>query len=320
MPQQRRETAISISVKTRLNNLAKQSGLHPTHATQLIYLAYLQEAFLRRLARSVYVDQFILGGGSLLSRLASGYHQARPSKDLDLLCRLQQERTPNHLQQMFAAILQMPGEEDAVQFDPTVSKMEPLETAGPEGGWRVEVMAWLGHSHLALKLDVVWEPLPDIEPQHLAFPTLLNPSIALPPILTYPLEAVMADKMASMLARGPGNSRQKDYLDLWLLARSRDFEGTLLEVTLRATCAWQQTPVDPGAPIFASAEFPTQADQVQQWQRFLDRARITFPTPTFAEAIALIRRFYGPVLQGEARGKRWRHEREQWEHEHEQGR
>src|SRR5690242_18179926 len=220
-----RETPRVIGVKTRLNNRARQSGLHPAHASQLMYLAYMQEAFLRRLSRSAFAEAFILTGGALLLRLALGYREARPSKDLDLLCRLQ-DRTPEHLQAAFAAILQMPGEdEDAVEFDPEVSNIEPLETAGPAGGWGVEIMGWLGRSHLTLKMDVVWEPLPEIKPEQRTFPALLNPALALPPVLTYPLEALMADKVAAVMERGERNSRVKDYIDIWLLARSRDFEG-----------------------------------------------------------------------------------------------
>lgn len=307
-----RESPKVIGVKTRLNTQARLSGLHQAHASQLIYLAYMQEAFLRRMAQSAFADAFILTGGALLLRMAPGFKEVRPSKDLDLLCRLH-ERTPERLQAAFATILQVTGEEDAVEFDPHVSRIEPLLTAGPAGGWGVEITGWLGRSHLTLKMDVVWEPLPEIEPESRAFPTLLNSELHLPPILTYPLEALLADKVASWMERGERNTRSKDLLDIVLLARTRDFEGTLLEVALRATCAWQGTPFSPGAAIFSSETLASHPEQVQLWQQFLVRARLTFPPPTLAEAIELVRRLYRPVVTGEARGKVWRHSLGQWE-------
>lgn len=307
-----KETPVIIGIKTRLNNLARQSGLHPTHASQFMYLAYLQEGFLRRLVRSAHAREFILSGGSLLARLAPGYQEARPSKDLDLLCRLP-ERSPEQLLAAVADVLQVQGEDDAIEFDPVANGIEALETAGPAGGWRVEIAGHLGRSHLALKLDVVWEPLPDIAPQARSFPMLLKPTLALPPILTYPLEALLSDKMAAMMERGERNSRVKDYLDLWLLATTRDFEGTLLEVALRATCDWQKTPFGPEAAVFVEEAFAAHPEQLRLWENFLARAHLTFPTPTLEEAIAMIRRLYLPVVTGAARGKVWRHEREQWE-------
>lgn len=295
------------SILDRLNNLARQMGLPKDSATQTMLLFYLQEGFFTRLYHSPYREQFLLGGGLLLYRVALGPQVARQTQDADFLCRL--EHNPTALVAALQAITQLPSP-DSIRFDPEI-RLSPIETAGPDGGYRARIQGQVGVARAILWLDLAWEPV-TVPPEEVALPTLLNPAVSVP-ILGCAIEAILADKIASMLMRGPRNSRSKDYYDVWLLARSRDFQGETLETALRATCAWQGTAFDAAAEIFSAGDFLTNAHQLRLWQRFVTEVGLEGRAPTFAEAIQAVRALYGPVLSGHVQGHTWDHTSQRWQ-------
>ncbi len=294
------------SILARLNNLARAMGLPKDSATQTLLLFYLQEGFFARLRQSLYREQFLLGGGLLLYRITLGPQVARQTQDADLLCRL--ERDPDVLVAALRDVTQLPYP-DGIRFDPQIG-LGLIETAGPEAGYRARIQGQVGVARAILWLDLAWEPV-TVPPEEVALPTLLNPAVSVS-VLGCAVEAILADKIASMLKRGQRNSRSKDYYDVWLLARSRDFQGETLETALRATCAWQGTPFDPAAEVFGSADFPTNTHQLRLWQRFVTEAGLEERAPTFAEALRVVRALYGPVLREEARGRYWDHTTQRW--------
>ncbi len=294
------------SILDRLNTLARKMGLPKDSATQTMLVFYLQEGFFARLRQSPYREQFLLGGGLLLYRIALGPQVARQTQDADLLCRL--ERNPTVLLAALHAITQLPAP-DGIRFDSQIG-LSPIETAGPEGGYRARIQGAVGAARAILWLDLAWEPV-TVPPQEVALPTLLNPAVSVP-ILGCAVEAILADKIASMLKRGQRNSRSKDYYDVWLLARTRDFEGETLETALRATCAWQSTAFDAAAEVFSAVDFPTNAHQLRLWQKFITEVGLEARAPTFAEAIHAVRALYGPVLRGEVQRHTWNHASQRW--------
>ena len=86
------------------------------------------------------------------------------------------------------------------------------------------------------------------------YPVLLD--FALPQLLGYTRETVVAEKFEAMTKLGLLNSRMKDFYDLWVLARRFDFDGTTLASAIRRTFANRKTAVrshpTPLTPAFGS--------------------------------------------------------------------
>ena len=71
------DTARSMSVRARINNLAKELGIAPQHALQ----RYFTERFLARVAASPYANNLVIKGGTLMSAILGVAH--RTTMDID---------------------------------------------------------------------------------------------------------------------------------------------------------------------------------------------------------------------------------------------
>jgi Nucleotidyl transferase AbiEii toxin, Type IV TA system len=65
-------------------------------------------------------------------------------------------------------------------------------------------------------------------PRMIEYPVLLAGEPV--PLLAYPIESSIAEKLQAMVALGNANSRMKDFYDVWICSKHLDFnEGTLLK-------------------------------------------------------------------------------------------
>jgi hypothetical protein len=80
---------------------------------------------------------------------------------------------------------------------------------------------------------------------------------------------VVAEKLQAMVSLGIGNSRMKDFYDLWFLARTFDFSGRDLRRAIQATFKRRKTALPAEPPLALTSEYGTDAVKVKQWQAFL---------------------------------------------------
>ena len=76
---------------------------------------------------------------------------------------------------------------------------------------------------------------------------------------------------------GEGNTRMKDFYDLWFLSRSWPFQMIALSDAIRATFERRGTPLPEAMPFGLSAEFARDSGKRQQWNTFLNRNRLNAP-------------------------------------------
>jgi len=126
------------------------------------------------------------------------------------------------------------------------------------------------------------------------YPVLL-PDLPAPRILAYDPATSIAEKVEAMVKLGDGNSRLKDFYDVWLLAISLRFDGALMADAFSATFRRRGTEVpDAGAP-FVSDEFVRSPLITTQWGAFRAKAGIE-PTLELPVVVEVVRRFTMPVL------------------------
>lgn len=117
-------------------------------------------------------------------------------------------------------------------------------------------------------------------------------------LLTYPRETVIAEKCEAMVDLGLGNTRFKDFYDLWHLAGHFDFEGVLLGQAMSATFQRRGTALITLPPPALTGAFYGDAGRRRQWQAFLEKGSLSAASPASLEECAhLLSTFLLPLLR-----------------------
>jgi hypothetical protein len=138
--------------------------------------------------------------------------------------------------------------------------------------------------------DVDWPA-----PQPCKFPALLD--LPMPEVLTYPREAVVAEKLEAMVVLGDRNSRIKDYFDLHYLARSFEFSRAKLTEAVRRTFERRRTPIPADTPIGLTEELWKNPSRPVQLRAFARRAHPEVPEAPAREFTQLLNQFLAPLLE-----------------------
>jgi hypothetical protein len=282
---------LPASVRQRLLNHARS---HQRSFDEILQY-YAIERFLYRLAQSSYGGRFVLKGALIFT--AWGSPLSRPTRDVDLLGFA--GSTVDSLTAIFKEICTQPVAPDGLLFDADSVAGEPIKAQTGYAGVRIRLLAHLDRARIALQLDVGFADAVLPKPRMLDYPTLLG--MPAPRLRGYPREAVVAEKVHAMIALGIINSRMKDFYDLWVLARSFDFEGSVLLQSLVATFARRNTELRDEAPVALTDEF-ARARQAQ-WRGFLRTAKLAGVPQDFSAVQAELRAFLLPLLQAGARGE-----------------
>lgn len=248
------------AIKDRLKNVAREQG---TTVTDLLKRLYL-ERFLARLAKSNEADKFIFKGGNLLSYFME---IGRETKDLDFLVR----KLSAEVEPLKAAFNTIAGVAIDDGFQLSLSSIDPLEQNHMNyPGFRVSVAIQFVGVSLRDNLQIDLGVGDEVTPERQALEMLAHKdkpffeeSIS---ILVYPPETIFAEKLETVVAKGGINSRMKDFHDLILMGREKDFLDTdKLKADIATTFNHRGTPLS--LPLqFVDADY---ALLDAQWSRHL---------------------------------------------------
>lgn len=191
-------------------------------------------------------------------------------------------------------ICSIPVEHDGVEFDTDSLKAERIMLDANYEGVRMRLIGYLGKSRTNLQLDFSFVDVINPEVVELEYPTLLDTSPF--KILGYPLETVIAEKLETMVRRSEFNSRQKDFYDLWLLSKTRNFSGALLLQAINATFENRGTPIPKGVIMALSDNLARRFQN--DWTGFVDREALSGRAPVDFDAVLQdLRLFLLPPLE-----------------------
>ena len=268
-------------------------------SVQELFEFYLLERFLYRLSVSPYRDRFVLKGGLLLTVFGA----RRPTRDADVLA----QGIAGDEENLIAVVGEISGmpADDGIIFDASSVRSSVIREFAAYPGLRISVPATLGTARLQLRLDVNFgDP---VGPQEIEYPTLLaGEPIAL---LGYPVEAVIAEKVETMISRGDANTRERDYADVLALSKVHSVKASSLRQALERTAAHRGTELTSLSQTLDTLPTARQRD----WKAFLDRAGITSMPDSFAEAVEEVARFVDPVLRNDPDLARWNSFTHEWE-------
>jgi hypothetical protein len=283
---------VAASVRQRLLNGAKERGEEFT----FVLTRFALERLLFRLGRSRHAGQFVLKGAMLFPLWSGSPHRA--TKDMDLLGYGPPDRP--RLVATFRELAAMESE-DGRSFDPdSVAAIDIREDAVYDG-IRVTLTAHLSAARIPLQVDIGFGDDVVPAPIEVPYPTLLD----LPPprLRVYARETVVAEKLHALVDLGIGNSRMKDFFDLWYLAGSFEFDGQRLATAVRATFARRQTPLPAEPPVGRSSAFAHDPAKQKQWSAFVARSRLVEKPEGLTEIIGKLREFLWPVIGAAASGQ-----------------
>lgn len=213
------------SMKARVRNLARQTGLSP----QIVLQMHLLERLLERFSKSRYAENVVLKGGMLIASMA-GIAQ-RTTMDMDATVTgipVDEE----HVRKMLEEVCSLSGV-DPISFK--LSRIESIREEDEYPGFRAHVATQFGKVQASLKVDITTGD--SLIPGALSYPyspILGGDDI---PVLSYAPETVLAEKLETIIRRGELNGRARDFYDVVLLARL--YEGSLdweaLADAIRAT-------------------------------------------------------------------------------------
>ncbi len=235
------------SLKDRLKNIA-----HTENATFGEVLKRLElERFLIRLSRSECGNRYIFKGGLLLSWYID---IGRETKDIDFLAKGMTAdivHIENDMKQVCAVNV-----DDGFMF--SFGDITPLEQPHMNyPGSRVNLDLKICKNikdRIQLDIGVGDAVVPESE----TFPltrykesSLFEKSISLQ---VYPLEAIFAEKLETIISKGAANSRMKDYHDLYLLTKSDKMNDEKVISNISATFRTRGTTLT--VPVsFTDADF-----------------------------------------------------------------
>ena len=278
---------LAASVHQRLLNQSKARGVD----FNLLLARYAIERFLYRLAQSPYADQFVLKGAILLQIWLP--EAGRPTRDLDLLGfgNLSADR----LRQVFAAVCDQAVNPDGVRFLADSVAVRAIRPQDEYGGQRVTISGYLGNARLHLQVDVGVGDRLTPPAEWIEYPALLD--LPRPRLRAYRAETSIAEKLHAMIVLDLQNSRMKDFFDIWRLAQTHSFAGSLLVAAVHDTFDRRQTAIPSGLPTAFTPAFTQSPAKAQQWRAFLMKSSLHHITEDFASVTEAIARFLGPVLE-----------------------
>jgi hypothetical protein len=171
---------------------------------------------------------------------------------------------------------------------------------------RVAVPARIDRARQPLRIDVnVGDPVTP-GPTVVSYPALLGEPF---PLLAYPIEAVLAEKLATIVARADTNTRDRDFADVLFLAGHHDIDAASLSDAITATAAFRKVELRPISQTLVTLG----TDRGREWQRLITRAELADLLPTdYMAALEQVAAFADPVITAKATSGRWDHTRGRW--------
>ena len=282
MARELRNVGASVRVRLLARARAEQTDF------QILLTRYALERLLYRLSVSDQRELFVLKGAMLFAIWQDDAF--RPTRDLDLLG--QGDPDPATVSASIRSICSVQVPDDGVVFDASGIEAAPIRGEDEYPGVRVRTGATIAGARLYIQIDVGFGDVVTPEAIEIEYPTLLDAPV--PILRAYPPETVVAEKTEAIIRLGIGNSRMKDFYDLWTIAQTFAFEGDNLAEAIRRTFERRRTPFPEQIPVGLSDHFAL--DREAQWRAFLARDRLATPSGSLAQVVNDLRAFLQPVL------------------------
>jgi predicted nucleotidyltransferase component of viral defense system len=259
----------AMSLKAKIRNIAKAKNV----SVQVVLQNFFFFFFFDRLSRSEYREIFILKGGLLIATMAG--LDARSTMDMDATIRslpLDEE----HIRNAIDAVCIVPLE-DGIVYQTTGITF--IREDDEYGGFRVSLDALYENINAPLSIDITTGDAITPNPVKRIFKSFFNDTDQFE-LWAYNTETIMAEKVETILRRSVGNTRPRDFYDVYLITKTQHFDHDIFHQALSATSAHRKTTekISNEPEILKSIEeSPILRNQWEKYQREYSYAKdITF--------------------------------------------
>ncbi|MEB3058256.1 nucleotidyl transferase AbiEii/AbiGii toxin family protein [Parvimonas sp. D9] len=213
----------SKQLKDLIRNLSKEVGIE----AHVLIRKYMMERFLERVSSSKYNGSFILKGGMLVAAFVGV--EARATMDIDTTIK----GIPVTIVDMECTITEISNIDldDNVKF--RIKKVSEIMDEAEYSGIRFSMDAVLDGAVIPLKIDISTGDV--ITPREIAYSYKLMFEDRTIPIMTYPIETVLAEKLETVISRSVTNTRMRDFYDIHILLKSQNIDADILALALERT-------------------------------------------------------------------------------------
>lgn len=192
------------SLKAKANNISKELNI----SQNVVYNRFFYDAFLSRLSKSKYNNQFILKGGLYLSSIL-GINN-RSTMDIDFYIRkisMEKDKIVDIIKEIISTNV-----DDGIWFE--IINIGNIRNEDQYGGFQITILGHLDNVKCQFGIDIATgDPIIPSEKNYEYKCLVTKESLALK---VYSLESVIAEKLETILAKSIFNSRSKDYYDLYI--------------------------------------------------------------------------------------------------------
>ncbi len=222
-----------IKTATQLKAKVRNLSGSDSQKAQTLIRNYIMERFLERISLSPYRNNFILKGGMLVAAVVGV--DTRATMDIDTTVKalnLSEENVVRIIKEIIAVAIP-----DGVHF--TIMRVENIMEEHEYPGVRCVLDATLDNLHQTIKIDISTGDV--ITPGAVQYPFDLMFEDRAISLWTYSLETLLAEKLETIMARGPANTRMRDFYDIHVISRQKTIDTAILKDAFIATSEKRST-------------------------------------------------------------------------------
>ena len=250
------------SLQARINNLSKELNVH----ANVLLVSFFFDAFISRLAKSIYADKFVFKGGFYLATLLGVRN--RYTADIDFLLR-KESMDENRLREIFSDIIAT-NADDSITFE--IADISPIRDEDAYGGFSILLTGHLENVRQSFHVDVATgDPITPTDIEYSYQSLISNETIA---FRAYNLETVVAEKLQTILSRGMLNSRCKDYYDIYIInqLQRKNISIPDLKKAFVTTCQYRKTPFEKEESLLILEEISRSNILQTRWNNYARKA------------------------------------------------
>ena len=197
----------------KLKNIIYKKAHGNSDISQKFYQLFYFERILERISISNYRGQIILKGGLLLTSIIG--NDERTTKDMDATLK-GIPLTKNDVEKVFNEILHI-DIDDGVSFQ--IISIKDIRFEDEYGGFRLNILSKLDNNKTYITVELTTGDV--ITPREMKYNYNSIFEDKKIPIMSYPLETVLAEKFQTIVTRGLFNTRLKDFYDVYILINTK---------------------------------------------------------------------------------------------------
>lgn len=211
-------------IKGAVKSIANRMNLKPQEVLQI----FMFERLVERLSMSPYKDNFVLKGGLLIASMIGIGERTTMDMDTTIQGLPMTEQT---IEQVVKEIISIDAG-DGILFE--YRGIQPIREEDEYNNFCAAICALYGKMKVPMKIDITTGD--KITPKQIDYKYNFMFEEKAVMVKAYPLETIVAEKYETVIRRNIGNTRARDFYDLYVLMKMKR-EEIRWKVLKEAVCA-----------------------------------------------------------------------------------